>query len=109
MSHWSNNWRRKLPDNKKGWVMHVPVLSTSHVKEGTLDAVHDKGWPGPAFKVVDYEEGSFVWVGTNALTEPMPDELKPVVKWFRKNYRHESWIRFDRDGDVIEGLPVYEW
>jgi hypothetical protein len=40
--------------------MHVPVLSTSHIKQETLNNL------GPEFQVLNMKEGAFVWIGSDA-------------------------------------------
>lgn len=82
------------------WEMNVPVLSTSHIQQGTLVKLDPR-------TVADYEEGAFVHLGLCKTS--LPDELVPVKTWFFRNYPSQRWIRFDRDGDVVDGLPTYDW
>jgi hypothetical protein len=94
----------KQKRDKNRWVMHVPVLSTSHIKLKTLDNL------GPEFHVLNTQEGAFVWIGSDAYASAgTPDELKPVIRWMNNTYPKEWWVRFDRDGDVISELPTFEW
>ena len=44
----------KQKRDKNRWVMHVPVLSTSHIKLAMLDNL------GPEFHVLNTQEGAFV-------------------------------------------------
>ena len=86
------------------WVMRVPVLSTSHIKQETLNNL------GPEFQVLNMKDGAFVWIGTEAYASAStPEELKPVIRWMNSAYPKEWWVRFDRDGDVIPELPAFEW
>ncbi len=86
------------------WVMRVPVLSTSHIKQETLNNL------GPEFQVLNMKDGAFVWIGTEAYASAStPEELKPVIRWMNSTYPKEWWVRFDRDGDVIPELPAFEW
>ncbi|MGB7599510.1 MAG: hypothetical protein WBM24_04355 [Candidatus Sulfotelmatobacter sp.] len=50
----------KQKRDKNRWVMHVPVLSTSHIKLEMLDNL------GPEFHVLNTQEGAFVWIGSDA-------------------------------------------
>jgi hypothetical protein len=87
------------------WVMRVPVLSTIHIKRDTLEKL---ATAGEQSRVIGYEEGAFVMITPRSSWNP-PPEIKRLVKWFRGNFPRQWWIRFDRDGDVIPGLPVYDW
>lgn len=33
----------------------------------------------------------------------------PVIKWLRSKYPGAIWVRFDWDGDVVPGLPTFDW
>lgn len=88
----------------KLWIMRIPVVSTAHVRQDTLDKLA----LAQEFRVIDYYEGAFVWVGMQAYSNA-PEEMKPLVEWFSNAFPKEWWIRLDRDGDLIPGLPVYEW
>lgn len=94
----------KKKRSKNRWVMHVPVLSTSHIKQKTLDNL------GPEFQVLNMNEGAFVWIGSDAYASAnTPEELKPVIRWMNNMHPKEWWVRFDRDGDIIPELPSFEW
>lgn len=52
-----------------------------------------------------------MYVGTN---DPAEWDAVPwfrgILTWFRTSYGpDQGWIRFDRDGDKIEGLDVFDW
>jgi hypothetical protein len=88
------------------WEMTIPVLSTAHIKETTLDALAAASPENIAL----YPEGAFVNIcQTEADAFARAPELSPVATWFRKSYPTEHWIRFDRDGDIINKLPTFEW
>jgi hypothetical protein len=94
----------KKKSDRNRWVMHVPVLSTSHIKQETLNNL------GPEFQVLSMKEGAFVWIGTEAYASAnTPEELKPVIRWMNSAHPKEWWVRFDRDGDIIPELPAFEW
>ncbi len=94
----------KRKRDKNRWMMHVPVLSTSHIKQETLNNL------GSEFQVLNLNEGAFVWIGSDAYASAnTPEELKPVIRWMNNTYPKEWWVRFDRDGDIIPELPAFEW
>lgn len=94
----------KKKRSKNRWVMHVPVLSTSHIKQEVLNNL------GPEFQVLNMKEGAFVWIGSDAYASAnTSEELKPVIRWMNNRYPKEWWVRFDRDGDIIPELPAFEW
>jgi hypothetical protein len=55
----------KKKSDRNRWMMHVPVLSTSHIEQETLNDL------GPEFQVLSVNEGSFVWIGTEAMPVPI--------------------------------------
>jgi hypothetical protein len=51
-----------------------------------------------------YDEGGFVLV---LGIDEREDWLAPIAAWAA---RHQyTWVRFDADGDVVDGLEVYDW
>jgi len=93
----------KKKSDRNRWVMHVPVLSTSHIKQETLNKL------GSEFHVLNTKEGAFVWIGSDAYSSAnTPEELKPVIRWMNNTYPKEWWVRFDRDGDLVPELPIFE-
>ena len=52
-------------------------------------------------------EGAFVRIQAGKFAD-IP-ELLPMAAWFRKNYPEEHWLRLEPAGDVIKGLPRFEW
>lgn len=84
------------------WTMHIPVISTAHMPHSQA-----------AFEIQDttvaaYPEGAFVRVSfEEAFTN---DEwLRPVRDWLSKTSLSDCWVRFDRDGDIVPGLPMFDW
>jgi hypothetical protein len=66
----------KRKRDKNRWMMHVPVLSTSHIKQETLNNL------GSEFQLLNLNEGVLVWIGSDAYASAdTPEELKPVIKW----------------------------
>lgn len=94
------------------YINTIPVLSTEHIKEDTLQKIKPLGM------VAQYEHGAFVFIGEGGdfidpdhdsrLTQLAP-EMQPVIDWFRQAFPEENWIRFDADGDTVETLPTYKW
>ncbi len=92
-------------DLQRPWVMRVPVLSTAHIKRDTLEKLASE----EEYLVLDYEEGAIVRISPRDYSSNPPPEIRHLVKWFRRAFPKQWWIRFDRDGDEIPGLPVYDW
>jgi len=97
----------RAPAGGGRWRMVVPVISTAHLpREHALDELRDE-----FSQLLEYTEGVMVCVGSDT---PEVWERSPwfadVLRWFRANYgADQTWIRFDRDGDLIEALPVFDW
>ena len=87
------------------WEMTIPVLSTSHVKQTTLDALASTS----PERIALYPEGAFVHLQPQDKAFACAPELSPVATWFHKSCPKEHWIRLDRDGDIINELPTFEW
>ena len=83
--------------------MEVPVWSTGHLKQ-TYAA--DLG--ASIHETTFVDGGCFVYVCT-PIDESTPDYLVPVIQKALELHSDISWIRFDEDGDIIDGLPVFEW
>lgn len=78
----------------------IPTISTAHLPYSSvlLDLKADT-----KVCVAHYPEGGFVYV---ADIEGRA-WLAPIVEWAQRNAY--QWVQFDRDGDVYDGLPVYDW
>jgi len=89
------------------WTMTVPVISTAHMP--SEDAFHHL--PQRFTRVAEFPEGFFVYVGTNDPAEwDAVSWFQRLLTWFRTSYGpDQGWIRFDHDGDKIEGLDVFDW
>ena len=90
------------------WITTVPVLSTAHLPNYEALAELERH---PAFvnRVACYDAGAFVFVPVNLAVGDMPSWFKPIRDWFEFNFADEFWLRFDRDGDAVIALPVYDW
>ena len=87
--------------NKDAWVMIVPVLSTSHMP--AFDAWEDSA----PFEVCMNEYTGFICIEEE---KDLPDWLIPIAQWVNTTYVARcAWVRFDPDGDIIDGLPTYNW
>jgi hypothetical protein len=94
-------------------------LSTGHLSRVTMDALEridadhnvrsgNYGWP--AMTVAAYEHGCFVTVPTDAEQEQwdaLPTDLLSAITHARK--LGAAVIRFDSDGETIDGLLVHDW
>lgn len=87
--------------SRPDWVMTVPVISTAHMpRPDSLEKFSDS-------VVAVYEDGGFLYLPTNP---PKDTWTIPIDAWLTANFgEDQSWVRFDCDADVIEGLPVYNW
>lgn len=87
--------------NKDSWVNIVPVLSIRHLpNRGSLKDV-------PPFDVCSNGFAVFVCIHAQ---EELPVWLQLIAQWVVSTYgARASWIRFEQDGDVIDGLWQYDW
>lgn len=82
------------------------VLSTAHISEATAALLGDHS-EAEDFNVVVYavEYGWLVWADSADFAGA--PELSALLKLARE--QGCKWIRFDQDGEVVEGLPTFEW
>lgn len=92
------------------WVMAIPVLWTGHITEATNDRLSSDGGKNPWGHCAKYEFGYFLAVpASDTFTDAAqpPTDLQAIWTWAR--HRNIQWVRVDQAGDVIDGLPTYDW
>ena len=89
----------------------IVVISTAHISEATasrLDTTPVEEWPWAGGRYGPY--GWFLYAhdeNAGVGDEAIPDDLMAVMKWvFSQGC---DYVLFDRDGDTVEGLAVYDW
>lgn len=87
------------------------VISTAHVSEATarrLDTTPVEEWPWVGGRYSSY--GWFLYAhdeNTAVGDDAIPDDLMAVMKWvFSQGC---DYVLLDRDGDVVDGLGIYDW
>lgn len=88
-------------------MMAMPIISTAHLDSGTAQWLSDRGDLCNWATVAPYQEGFFVWF-LDACQDQMPQSAKDVLLWLKRE-ELGAWVRFDRDGETVDGLPVYDW
>ena len=84
-------------------IMKHLELSTSHITEETARS-------SETCLLTRYDYGAFFyvpWYGDDLELEGVPDDLAGVFKY--AHAKHCDLVRFDVEGDIIDGLPVYAW
>lgn len=82
------------------WTMKVAVISTAH---------HPQGWRATPqdyfFETGDEADGVIVYIADLIKEDPawLRDLAVPLLAG---GY---EWVRFDRDAEVVEGLPTLKW
>lgn len=92
------------------WIMRAPVISTRHLNQ---KVVKDLAADPPGFNelsglfVLPAPDGLLVYASDIQEINDLPDELQACLRW---SITHGfEWLRFDADGDVIEGLQTFDW
>lgn len=97
-------------DSRGYWVMTVPVISESHLTEEVAVSLVET-LPGELFHdrpCMIGSHGALVYChDAETLPEDAPSCLRDALEWAKREGL--EWVRFDEDGDVIEGLAVYDW
>lgn len=90
------------------WIMQAPVISTGHITKELNEELGQYSRVNAPWgqEVVDIEGGWLLYVGANEATD-VPEVLAPLFAW-TASLGYE-WLRLDQDGDVIAGLPTYNW
>lgn len=83
------------------WTMTLEVYSTGHVPESFVADLKEAG-----YVVAEYPEGAFICVGDDV--DNAPEAYRPLFQWHYEN-GNDDWLRLDRDGDMINGLPFFDW
>lgn len=86
------------------WVMQVPVISTSHFSQDDCDLLMEQEF---CF-MYDYDGRTAILI----IEEPdNPEELSAEAASLIERFRSlgYKYLRLDPNGDVLEGLPTYEW
>lgn len=80
-------------------------ISTAHLMQETLNRLNAIN-PPYTYK---YNEGAFISVPdkTEVSIISMPEDLRILLQYAWDN--NIEMIRMDRDAEVIENLPVYDW
>lgn len=85
-------------------IVKMLELSTAHVTGDTAQSLN-------AGHFLAYQKGEYGWfvpvLAFDLLTEPCPIELAWCFNLATE--RGCDWIMFDRDCDMVPGLPVFEW
>jgi hypothetical protein len=89
------------------WVSRVPVLSTAHVSQETMDMLLAGPTENAFGTVAAYPEGVFLSLTTIRIPDDLPEDLAALCRWVRR--RRYGWIRLDCDGDTVDDLPVHDW
>ena len=80
-------------------------ISTAHLKQKTFEGLNAMEPP----YTYEYEEGVFISVPAQKETNisDMPKDLRILLQYAWIN--GIDLIRMDRDADVIDDIPVYDW
>lgn len=83
------------------------TLSTAHIKKETAEFLNN-----PNSDLIVFAKGEYGWFisGEWIQEELIPDIPEDLIKIVHLAQENEClWICLDRDGEEIEGLPVYKW
>lgn len=103
---------------KSDYVMSIPVVSLSHltpmdrkILAGDTESYYP--WPRRA----SYPDGWFVWgLGSDLIEAQQHNDnygySDGFWECFRRHFENADWaetiaIRFDEDGDVLDGIPTH--
>lgn len=110
-----NDYPRNSIVKRRGepWIMQVPVISTAHITRSDSDVItltpalvdgHMCEIPACADIILIKDDGGDQ---QNLWSRHMSCEFCKLMNTFRQlGY---CYVRLDRDGDQIEGLPTFDW
>ena len=110
-------------DGKPPFIMHVPVISTSHITESdglrlglckrevfASEPGGDGSWQMVEFEGLMPGDRSTV-VGDDFSDDFRPEHYSPEFREVLAHFARlgYNYVRFDADGDLIVGLPAFDW
>ena len=79
-------------------------LSTAHVEKEVMNPLGVV----PHYQLATYEHGAFFYVPDPSDIHPdTPPGLAAVLKYAR--HQGCNLVLLDCDGDIVDGLPVFDW
>ncbi|MDO8943166.1 MAG: hypothetical protein Q7U75_08265 [Desulfobacterales bacterium] len=81
----------------------LAVLSTAHLTSATRTRLADEDLSVNAYPT---DSGGFVYVGSPRYRIPTEPDLAAIFE--AAEQAGVSWLMFDREAAVIDGLPVFE-
>lgn len=85
------------------------TISTAHIKESTTSFLEEI----LLFPVYKFDYFYIIWID---------DDMEPYLKPFKNAIPNDlwgcimfahnlgcQWLRLDRDGEIMDELPIYEW
>lgn len=101
----SAHYRINAP-NAKHWIMHVPVVSTAHIKPEDDDRLcTDDIGNGPV--MANLNLGWLLSIDDLAYFEGYSDAFLHLLETFHHLGFH--YLRLDPEGDRLDDLPQFEW
>lgn len=94
----------------------IPCISTTHITQEIATQLTNKGNDNPWCQCASWEYGFFLYLGGPA-KHRTPQALLDIKRWLAMQAEDLAgtvqgefgWIRLDRDGPVVDGLPTYDW
>jgi hypothetical protein len=87
------------------------TVSTEHITEDTTNFIDDESVDTETNQLIVYKEdeyGWFIYTGFDIEeVKSIPEDLKKLIKFAKGN--DCDWLRIDRDGRLVNGLPTYNW
>lgn len=94
-------------------VMQVGCISIAHLTEQDVwqcsNLVHDARC---ALAIAEDKYSVWLHVETRNADEARRlrlNSVADVIEWACQHERNMSWIRLDRDAELVEGLAAYDW
>lgn len=87
-------------------ICKVLILSTAHIKPQTAKLINSKDFPIAVYEKKGY--GWFISLDMFDKESPqLPDDLNRIINY--AIFIGCDWLCLDRDANVYNELPVYEW
>lgn len=80
-------------------------ISTAHILESTAQWLNNT--PGDLILYPKAEYGWFIYTGSEEFPEDTPEELANAIIYAESLGCH--WLVLDRDGEIINELPSFDW
>lgn len=85
----------------------MPVINTGHLDKDTAERLAKLGDQNEGCPCLRWSYGLILYL--DDVHEEGPKCLNDIADWLQNHHFHDCWVRLDRDADLVDDLPHYDW